>query len=97
MPAPTSAPASDLETIEFIKKGQVTIPKKVRDKYKIVPGQKGMLIELGGGFLILPIPSPLPALLDEIREGLGTSEMSLQEMIAEMRRIRETSDYEVHA
>ena len=38
--------------------------------------------------------SAIPALLDEISKNLGTSEMSLDEMILEMRQIRESSDYE---
>ncbi len=38
--------------------------------------------------------SQTPALFDEIREGLGTSGMSLEGMVAEMRKIRQDSDYE---
>ena len=86
--------APTYQTIEFVKKGQVTIPKKIRDAFQIEPGQKGMLIELGGALLILPRQSQIPALLEEVRDGLGTSEMSLEEMVLEMRRIRESSDYE---
>lgn len=47
-----------------------------------------------------PVPSAregdaqTPALFDEVRDGLGTAEMSLGEMVLEMRRIRESSDYE---
>ena len=33
-----------------------------------------------------------PALIDEIRAGLGTEEMTLEEMLAELRRIREAPD-----
>lgn len=82
------------ETIEFIKKGQVTIPKKIREAFGIEPGQKGMIFEVGGALLILPQPSKIPVLLAEISDGLGTSKMSLEEMVLEMRRIRESSDYE---
>ncbi len=39
----------------------------------------------------------IPALFDEVRDGLGTAEMSLDEMVLEMRRIRESSDYEGEA
>lgn len=39
------------------------------------------------------LDSEIPALLGELREGLGTSAMPLEEMVQEMRRIRETSDY----
>ena len=63
----------------------------------IEPGQKGTLIELNGAILILPHRSQIPALFDEIREGLGTSDMSLEEMVREMRSIRESADYEVPA
>jgi len=82
------------ETIEFIKKGQVTIPKRIREAWHIEPGQKGTLIALGEAILILPHPAQTPKLLDAVREGLGTSEMSLEAMVAEMRGIRESSDYE---
>lgn len=88
------SPTAAYETIEFIKKGQVTIPKRIRDAFHLEPGQKGTLINLGGALLILPRKSQIPDLFDEVREGLGTAEMSLEEMVLEMRRIRETSDYE---
>lgn len=95
MPASTTQETpSAYETIEFVKKGQVTIPKKIREAFGIEPGQKGMLFEVGGALLILPQPSRIPALLAEISDGLGTSEMTLEDMVLEMRRIRESSDYE---
>ena len=90
------APAA-YETIEFIKKGQVTIPKRIRESAGIEPGQKGMIFEVGGALLILPQPSKIPALLAEISDRLGTSEMSLDEMVLIMRQIRESSDYENQA
>ena len=98
MPSPASTrETKPYETIEFVKKGQVTIPKRIRDAFSIEPGQKGALIELSGALLILPRQSQIPALFDEIRDGLGTSEMSLEQMVLEMRRIRESSDYENQA
>ncbi len=93
MPPPVSETTASYD-IEFVKKGQLTIPKKIRDAYRIEPGQKGTLIELGGALLILPQQSQIPVLFDEVRDGLGTAEMSLEEMVLEMRRIRESSDYE---
>ena len=93
--ADTANATYSYETIEFIKKGQLTIPKRVREALDIMPGQKGTLIELNGAILILPQRSQIPALFDEVREGLGTSDMSLEEMVREMRSIRESADYEV--
>jgi len=85
--------ATVYEVVEFNRKGQITISKRVRDRYRIEPGQKGTLIEQDGALLILPRPSQTPILFDEIREGLGTSDMSLEEMVLEMRKIRETSAF----
>lgn len=44
--------------------------------------------------LVPPSPLRTPALFDDIRGSLGTSDMSLEEMVSEMRRVRESSDYE---
>ena len=41
--------------------------------------------------------STLSRLFDEVRVGLGASDMSLEEMVLEMRRIRRSSDYEGEA
>lgn len=84
------------EEIEFIKKGQITIPKRLRDQYKITPGQKGTIIPINGGILIVPGQAETPMLFNKLREGLGTTNMTLEEMIAEMRDIRDTSDYEIN-
>lgn len=97
MPTAIDAPVEGAKLIEFIKKGQITIPKKVRQDYNIVPGQKGMLIELAGGFLILPVQSEIPSALSEIRHELNTDDMSLAEMLKELRSIREAADYEEKA
>lgn len=100
MPTLTPAaadPAQAGETIEFIKKGQLTIPKRIREAYGIEPGRKGTLIDLDGALLILPQPSQIPALFDALRADLGTGDMSLEEMVEEMRNIRESSDYEAQA
>jgi len=82
------------ETVEFISKGQITIPKRLRDDYHIEPGQKGTLIPIPGAMILVPQQARTPDLFDEIRTGLGTEDMSLEDMIAEMRGIRESSNYE---
>ena len=94
MPVVSQQMPPDAEMIEFISKGQVTIPKHLREDYHISPGQKGMLIPIPGAMILVPQQSKSTLLFDEIRAGLGTEEMSLEEMVAELRRIRESSDYE---
>lgn len=51
----------------------------------------------GGTLLVLPRPSQIPALFDEVRAGLGTADMSLAEMVLKMGRIRRSSEYEGEA
>jgi bifunctional DNA-binding transcriptional regulator/antitoxin component of YhaV-PrlF toxin-antitoxin module len=80
------------QQIEFVKKGQVTIPKSYRDKYSIEPGGKGTIVDLGGAILITPTESTIPNLLTQLCEQLGTADMSLEDMVAEMRRIRDTPE-----
>jgi AbrB family looped-hinge helix DNA binding protein len=82
------------DDIEFISKGQVTIPKHLREDYNIEPGSKGVLIPIPGAMILVPHQPKTPDLLNRIREGLGTENTSLEDMVAELRRIRETSDYE---
>jgi AbrB family looped-hinge helix DNA binding protein len=94
MTTASERPGQQIEEIEFVKKGQVTIPKRLRDEYNLTPGSKGVLISVDGAFLIVPGKPETPKLLDQIRDGLGTEGMSLEEMIVEMRQLRDTSDYE---
>lgn len=82
-----------VEAVEFIQKGQMTVPKKLREQYNITPGSKGTIVPMNGGFLVLVDEAKTPELFDKIRDELETGDMSLEEMLVRMRRIRENSDY----
>lgn len=43
--------------VTVTKKGQATIPKKLRDKHRI--GKKAMAVDTKEGVLLKPIPDPL--------------------------------------
>ena len=80
-------------TVEVAKRGQITLPKKLRDRNHIEEGQRYTCHDLGNGVLLLsPHPSRIDALCDELRDGLLSKGATLEEMLAELRRLREQND-----
>lgn len=74
--------------VELAQRGQMTIPKELRDKYGLETGQKLRLIDLGGTFLLSPRESRIDALCDDLRDNLENRDASLEEMLGELRRAR---------
>lgn len=80
-------------TVEVARRGQITIPKNVRDGLGIEEGQKYGLRVLEGGILILtPRSGRATAALNQLRTALISKGASLEEMLAELRRMRETDE-----
>lgn len=78
------------EVIEVARRGQVTIPKAIRDKYGIQDGQKYGLRALEGGVLVLtPKFWKSAEALSELRGLLNAQGATLEEMLAELRQMRE--------
>lgn len=69
------------EEATVTKKGQVTIPKKVRDKLGLKEGRKVSFEVRGGEAVLLPeVENPLDS-LRELREEISFSEEEIQSMI----------------
>ena len=80
-------------TIEVARRGQITIPKHLRDDLGIEEGQKYALRTLEGGVLILtPQNGKATAALVQLRQALIAKGASLEEMLTELRRKREEDD-----
>ncbi len=78
------------DTVEVARRGQITIPKNVRDAFHIEEGQKYGLRALEGGILVLtPRQGRAAAALKQLRSELFQKGASLEEMLAELRRMRE--------
>ncbi len=78
------------QTIEVARRGQVTIPKNVRDQYGIVDGQRYAVHALEGGILVLtPQPGKASATFSTLRESLRANGSSGLDMQADLRRMRE--------
>ena len=45
-----------MPVVQVTPKGQILIPKKIREKYCVNPGTKAIIIETPGGIVIRPAP-----------------------------------------
>jgi AbrB family looped-hinge helix DNA binding protein len=80
-------------TIEVARRGQITIPKPLRDELGIEEGQKYGVRALEGGILVLtPRHGRANAALNRLRDILQEEGASLEEMLAQARRMRESHD-----
>jgi AbrB family looped-hinge helix DNA binding protein len=77
-------------TVQIAERGQITLPKALRDQYAIKPGDVYSVIDLGEGRLML-VPGPLSAdrLADQIREQLESQGETLESMLKLARRVRD--------
>jgi AbrB family looped-hinge helix DNA binding protein len=80
-------------TTEVRARGVITIPKSVREANGIRDGQQYSVHDLGDGALLLsPRVSEIDSLCNDLRDRLLARGASLDEMLAELRRMRESSD-----
>jgi AbrB family looped-hinge helix DNA binding protein len=77
-------------TIEVARRGQITIPKHLRDDLGIEEGQKYVIRTLEGGVLVLiPQNGKAVAALGKLRKALVAKGASSEELRTELRRKRE--------
>lgn len=84
-----------MAAIEIKQRGQVTLPKRLRDRYGLTEGKRMTLIDLGGGvFVLSPKESKVDERADRIRDRLLASGATLEDMLAELRQLREADGRE---
>ena len=83
---------SVIEVTSLSTKGQVVIPNSIREKLKLGPGSKLMIIQDGDSILLKPIKVPkkeqfkkLIALGDRIREELNLKEEDIEKALKNAR------------
>ena len=82
-------------SVEMATKGQVTIPKKLRDKYGLGGGSRLGFVDLDGMLLISPLDNVytmqrIDSNLDKMREELVASGATLESMLTRLRQMRES-------
>ena len=77
-------------TAEVAKRGVLTIPKSIRDANQIHEGQQYSVHDLGEGVLLLsPRVSKIETMCDDLRDKLLARGSSLEQMLEDLRLIRE--------
>ena len=80
---------ADTLTLQLAQRGLVTLPKSLRDTYKLEPGDVMTLLDLGGIFVITPSRLAVDALAERIRSELEDQGETLESMLKALRETRE--------
>ena len=76
-------------SVRVQEKGQVTLPQAVRKKLKLKKGDLVTFVETAEGFVIKPAPVVANEALDELAQALQAKGVTLDELLARGREIRE--------
>ncbi len=75
-------------TLQLAQRGQITLPKSLRDEYNLQTGDTLTLIDLGGTFVLSPKPSRVDAIADRLADELNSRGESLASMLQALEEIR---------
>jgi AbrB family looped-hinge helix DNA binding protein len=76
-------------TAQISQRGVLTLPKSLRESYKLKPGDVVTVIDLGGAIVISPRRSEVDRMADEISSILAERGESLENKLAALREERE--------
>ena len=75
--------------IQVRKRGVMTIPSELREKYSIKEGDTFQLVDMDGIFVLTPMVPMVPELAREIERFRKESEVSTEELMQGLRKERE--------
>lgn len=76
-------------TVEMAQRGQITLPKTLREQHQWETGQQFSVLDLDGVVIMSPKASQIDSLANQLRDDLLQDGATLEEMLLELRRIRE--------
>jgi bifunctional DNA-binding transcriptional regulator/antitoxin component of YhaV-PrlF toxin-antitoxin module len=76
------------ETLQVRKRGVVTLPAKLREKYGIEEGDTYRLVDLEGVFVITPMVPMVPQIAREIERLRVDAGLSMDELLESLREER---------
>ena len=76
-------------TIQVRQRGTLTLPAKLRQRYRIQPGDTFRLVDIDGIFVLTPMAPLAPELAREIERARIEAGLSVEEMLRELRQQRE--------
>lgn len=85
------------ETIQVRKRGVMTLPAELRQKYNIEEGDSFRVLDLDGLFVLTPMVLMVPELAREIESMRLEEGISIQELLEGLRQQRERYYQEEYA
>ncbi len=80
-----------MTTLKIRRKGIITIPAKLRNKYKLEEGQTLTVIDLGEGTILLtPKVSQVDKLANQIAKRLKEENVTFSDLMQELNEVRKT-------
>lgn len=79
-------------TLQVSQRGALTLPAELRQKYGIKTGDTFRLVDLDGVFILTPMVSMVPELVQEIERTRREAGLSLDELLSSLRAFREQDD-----
>jgi len=84
-------------TVRVRRRGVLTLPAELRQKYGIEEGDTFRLVDLDGIFVITPLVPMVPELAREIERLRVEAGLSIEELLENLRRERERYYHEHYA
>ena len=76
-------------TVQVRKRGVLTLPASLRDKYGVREGDTFRLVDLDGIFVLTPMVPMVPELAREIEKARVEAGLSVEQLLDDLRRQRE--------
>jgi bifunctional DNA-binding transcriptional regulator/antitoxin component of YhaV-PrlF toxin-antitoxin module len=79
-------------TVQMTNRGVITLPKKLRETYRLRGGANLTLLDLGGVFVLSPQLSQIDVLASQVAEQWTADGQTLESMLQALREERERRD-----
>jgi len=76
-------------TLQISQRGVITIPKSLRDTYRLADGDTLTLLDLGGVFVLAPVRTEIEALADRVAAQWCQDGETLETMLHALREERD--------
>jgi bifunctional DNA-binding transcriptional regulator/antitoxin component of YhaV-PrlF toxin-antitoxin module len=76
-------------TVQVRKRGVITLPNALREKYKIEEGETFRILDMDGVFILTPMAPMVPELAREIERARIEAGLTTDDLLASLRQQRE--------
>ena len=85
----------DALNVQIGQRGVITLPKSLRERYSLQPGDDFTILDLDGVFVLSRRRSEIDALADQVTQALTEGGETLESMLTALREEREAYDSQI--